>query len=82
VAQAMLIMVATSGRLFTILIFVVGVCAAFVTMHSSIGMAIDEVQGSTVGRRLDPILVAAAVLVAGLAIRAAVLWKLEDREIG
>lgn len=34
------------------------------------------------GRRLDPILVAGAVLVAGLAIRASVLWKLEDQELG
>jgi hypothetical protein len=51
-------------------------------MLFSVATAMDEVQGRMVGRRLDPILVAVAVLVVGLAIRAAVLWKVEDREIG
>jgi hypothetical protein len=81
-AQAMLIVAATSRRAVTILIVAAGVCAAYVTMLFSVATAMDEVQGRMVGRRLDPILVAGAVLVVGLAIRAAVLWKVEDREIG
>ena len=65
-----------------ILIVAAGVVAAYFTMLFSVATAMDEVQGRMVGRRLDPILVAVAVLVVGLAIRAAVLWKVEDREIG
>jgi hypothetical protein len=80
-AQATAIVAATSRRMVTLVIVVAGACAAYVAMHSSIAMAIDEVHGRMVGRRLDPTLMAAAVLAAGLAIRAAVLWKLEDREI-
>lgn len=81
-AQAMLLVAATSRRAFTVLIVAAGVCAAYFTMLFSVAMAMDEVQGRMVGRHLDPILVAAAVLVAGLAVRAAVLWRIEDREIG
>jgi hypothetical protein len=81
-AQAMVIVAATSRRMVTLVIVVAGACAAYVAMHSCIAMAIDEVHGRMVGRRLDPTLMAAAVLAAGLAIRAAVLWKLEDRELG
>jgi hypothetical protein len=81
-AQAMVIVAATSLRMVTLVIVVAGACAAYVAMHSSIAMAIDEVHGRMVGRRLDPTLMAAAVLAACLAIRAAVLWKLEDRELG
>jgi hypothetical protein len=79
--QVMVIVAATSRRMVTLVIVVAGACAAYVAMHSSIAMAIDEVHGRMVGRRLDPTLMAAAVLAAGLATRAAVLWKLEDREI-
>jgi hypothetical protein len=81
-AQAMVIVAATSRRMVTLVIVVAGACAAYVAMHSCIAMAIDEVHGRMVGRRLDPTLMAAAVLAASLAIRAAVLWKLEDRELG
>jgi hypothetical protein len=81
-AQATVIVAATSRRMVTLVIVVAGACAAYVAMHSSIAMAIDEVHGRMVGRRLDPTLMAAAVLAACLAIRAAVLWKLEDRELG
>jgi len=81
-AQAMLIVAATSRRAVTVLIVAAGVVVAYFTMLFSVATAMDEVQGRMVGRRLDPILLAAAVLVAGLVIRAAVLWKLEDREIG
>ena len=80
-AQAMVIVAATSRRMVTLVIVVAGACAAYVAMHSSIAMAIDEVHGRMVGGRLDSTLMASAVLVTGLAIRAIVLWKLEDRDI-
>lgn len=82
VFQAMLLVAATSRRGVAVVIVAAGVLAAYFTMLSSVAMAMDEVQGRMVGRRLDPMMVAAAVLVAGLAIRAAVFWRLEDREIG
>jgi hypothetical protein len=75
---------ATSRRLFTVLVVAVCVCAAYFTMFAltPVAIVIDDVHGKLVWRRLDPMMIAAAVLVAGLVIRAAVLWKLEDREIG
>ncbi len=83
-AQAVLMAAATSRRLFTVLVVAVCVCAAYFTMFAltPVAIVIDDVHGKLVWRRLDPMMIAAAVLVAGLVIRAAVLWKLEDREIG